>query len=329
MGKHFDDLVEFTRKHADEREVFPRGPLFEPYFGGISSVKKYLEDVLNRVSLFEFPLQAEDIFPRSGKDHTDYRDYIRNYFDMSAEYNSVFLTPFNLTAVEDKTSVVILDKRQDNKYIVTNCISAERPITGLPEKFTQAALGTLTLGRPNTDGLIPQEIIPVFSAAVYKGEIVLAPPQGLDDACAQDLSSATTSYIEEVIYIMDPSNFIIYKENTASRQYREKQEKRAQTGKKPVDIICKTVMRPHYICLSEEDTSAFLKHESKEPRPAHPVRGHWRNLMSEKWTKKKGQRIYIAQYFTGQGQVDAPGGWTYKVMVKESPDKIIPYDQVQ
>jgi hypothetical protein len=68
-----------------------------------------------------------------------------------------------------------------------------------------------------------------------------------------------------------------------------------------------------------------LQSSSKEPRAAHPVRGHLRHLLSEKWTHKKGQTIFIRQYFTGEGRIYGPNGWTYEVMVKESPKKLVPY----
>ena len=122
---------------------------------------------------------------------------------------------------------------------------------------------------------------------------------------------------------MDPANFILRKENRQSMLQRERQKKAKKKYKG--NPLKKTVMRPHYICLSEEDTRQFLKQESKTPLAAHPVRGHWRTLQSERFVNKQGERIYIKQYFTGDGKIEAEGGWQYQVMVKESPNRISLY----
>ena len=85
-------------------------------------------------------------------------------------------------------------------------------------------------------------------------------------------------------------------------------------------------MRPHYICLSERDTKGLL--QDNEHCPAHPVRGHWRTLMSEKFVNKQGQRIFIKQYFTGEGTIQSAGGWTYQVLVKDNFGELTPYNKI-
>ena len=53
--------------------------------------------------------------------------------------------------------------------------------------------------------------------------------------------------------------------------------------------------------------------------------GHWRTLMSSRYVNIQGQRIFVKQYFTGQGCIEGNGGWHYKIMIKESPTQIVPY----
>jgi len=124
-----------------------------------------------------------------------------------------------------------------------------------------------------------------------------------------------------VLDIMDPANFIFKKESNQARGYRQS----ILNGKKRV--LEKTVMRPHYICLDEEETRDFVSFVSREPKVAHPVRGYWKNLMSERFVNKRGQRIFVKQYFTGEGNIKGREGWNYEVMVKEDFDKLVLYFQ--
>jgi len=126
-------------------------------------------------------------------------------------------------------------------------------------------------------------------------------------------------FMHGVLYVMDADNFILRKENSQSRVFDNKKKSKGRDS-----LLRKTIMRPHYICLGEQETADFLKNTAKEPRPAHPVRGHWRRLTSEKFKNKQGQTIFIRQYFTGSGQIQSAGGWTYQVYVKPEFGKIEP-----
>ena len=110
-----------------------------------------------------------------------------------------------------------------------------------------------------------------------------------------------------------------------SRAQTKKEQRKGKPRKRTRRLPRKTIMRPHYIILSEGDTRTFLSEESKVPRAPHPVRGHWRNLRSPKYIRKQGQRIYIKQYFTGEGNNQGENGWHYQVMVKEGLDKVVAY----
>ena len=87
----------------------------------------------------------------------------------------------------------------------------------------------------------------------------------------------------------------------------------------------RTVMRPHCICLSENDLRDFLSAKSRHPIIAHPVRGHWRKLISERFVNKKGQLVFVKQHFRGCAAFDDIEGWRYNVMVKEGPERVREY----
>jgi len=300
MGRHFDTLVELIKVAPESsRWLYP---------------KEYYASLLAKTALFEFPMGAQEILPGTGKDQTQYNKYLGEYFDISHQYGKEFITPFDTTGIEDPDSVVILEPRSKG-FRATLCYDSS--------SLVLLATADVTIDRPDENGKILVTTVPLYSLSYLEG--VKLPNNTMCDnregvnCAAQDFTTATISFLEEVVYIMDPANFIIEKETTQSRKLRE----RGKQHNKPA----KTVMRPHYICLSEEDTRNFLRDTAKEPRPAHPVRGHWRSLLSPRYVNKQGQRIYIQQYFTGNGSIEGVGGWSYQVFVKEDPVTIHKYSR--
>jgi hypothetical protein len=305
MGKHFDTLVEATRTNI------PAGKSSEM----IKDYKSYLERIIEESALFELQIDPKDILNISGKKLDEYISYMRDYLDMSAKYGEHIITPFNITAIEDKISAVIMEKLGGNNYMFTICNRSETP------------------GFENTLNIVTgnAKIFPVknkmavsanaeFYIYIDEKDILFNSPLIRDEALL-DLGTAVNAYFQELVYIMDPENFIVQKESNQSRQIRERKEKNGGKRKK----LDKTIMRPHYICLSENDLRDFMRSESKEPRAAHPVRGHMRKLMSEKYVNKRGQRVYIKQYFTGEGSITGVNGWNYQVYVKEAPNILVQY----
>lgn len=313
MGKQFDSLVDLVRKSIDDDEQTEE-------FG---NVKNYLRNVLKRAAVFDFPIDADEIFPRSGKDMDDYMLYLADYFALSAQYDSFFLTPFPVTAVEDPTSVVIFDPIKDNKYFLISCRT---------QYSDGAKVSSLLVTHMVLDGIVKGDIMGfntlIYGADTDDGKRIKS---ALDydtkiqaEILQTDIRTAMLSYVEQIVYIMDPANFIIRAEHTPSvRQARKNQQKKRKRQKA---MIPKTIMRPHYVVLSQEDTVDFLKGKSKTPQAARPVRGHWKKLISERFTKKRGQTIPVRQYFKGVGEVEAVGGWVYQVMLKEDPVTLVPYD---
>jgi len=314
MGKHFDTLVEFTKRHIKKAEKSL----------GHYDVKQRLEEVINQATLFEIPFDSRDILPISEKNNKEYQEYLCDYFDMSKKYGSFFLTPFPVTAIEDNDGVVIFRKTGYDSYFVVSAHS-EMLHTDRPNNYDTLFCGNTRIQTPDRNKIaIAQFVQPHFGALAEKG--IRNPRVSIErkeffSAISHDLQRHAHSYIEENVYIMDPENFIIRKESNQSRRIKERK------GHKKNKKLEKTVMRPHYIILSEQDTGDLFRGQAKEPRPAHPVKAHWRTLLSQRYINKKGQKIFVPQYFTGNGKINGTGGWTYEVMIKKSPDKIVTYEQ--
>lgn len=308
MGQHFDCLVEVVRRHISPEETA----------SGMQKPLQYFTGLIQRAALFDFPLNAEEIFPKTGKDMPEYNRYLQDYFEMSAKYGKTLITPFRLTAIEDRDSVVVLDHLQGNDFRVTFGRKDILP-TFPPSELQALVCGDVTLPQPTEAGFVFGRTSVRYLINLIDGVRVAEDIPGLP--LKADIFSSAVSYVEQLVYIMDPANFIIRRESNYGRQMREKGKKKGHV------MLEKTTMRPHYVCLSEDETREFISGVAREPRPAHPVRGHWKTLMSERFVHKKGQKIHIKQYFTGQGNIEGRGGWHYQVMVKEAPDKLVPYDK--
>jgi len=302
MGKHFDSLIEVLKGDFIKNDE---------YFAG-HNVKSYMNKVIKQAALFEFPLCAEEIFPKSGKDDEGYGRYLDDYFDMSAKYGRHFITPFKLTAIEDSKSSISLENIGENRYIVTSCMKLEDGIKALTG-------GTLRIDR--NLGIFPtfveSEMYPVY----IKDNKRVSMPEAIipKREIGEELVSGAVAFIEQMIYIMDPENFIVQKESNQSIKASQK----IASNKKYDVYPRKTAIRPHYVCINEDELKKFLSRESKEPRPFHPVRGHWRKLISEYYVNKKGQTIFIEQHFSGKGYVDGKNGWHYQVLLKQNPVTLI------
>ncbi|MBW3023302.1 hypothetical protein KY308_04315 [Candidatus Woesearchaeota archaeon] len=321
MGQHFDTLVEVVKKCIGEKEAAP----------GMPNVKAYFSSLISRSALFEFPLDPKEIFPNSGKDHEEYSKYIMDYFHMSEEYGQFMITPFKLTAIEDPISAVFLDPKGPGNYRVT----LSKRDSEMERIFQNDFCASVVCGDVEVDisskmgHSILFNITPLFYVAVVGNErnrdgiLALADPLILE-CTLMDIKTATMSFIEENVYIMDPSNFIVEKRH---RQYEiEKERQERKNGKKcRKEFLQKTIVRPHYTCICEEEMDDFFKVRSPNPKPVKAVRAHWRTLISERFVNKRWQVIPIPQYCRGEGEISGQEGWKYQIWLKESPTKIRPY----
>jgi len=318
MGQHFDTLVEVVNKCMGGNEKAP----------GMPDVREYFRSLVRRFTLFEFPLDPKDIFPNSGKDKEEYGRYVWDYFSMSEQYDKFLITPFKFTAIEDPLSVVFLDPMAYGRYRVTFSRINHELMEGKNGLSADVVCGDVSVAkskdheRPIIMDIMPLYLVHVFEGKRNVGGVINPNNFLLHPAASLDLSTATNSFIEEVIYLMDPANFIVEKRHKQCELERERRERKK--GKGP-EILQKTIVRPHYICLSEDEMRDFFRERSKEARPVRPVAGHWKTLISERFVNKRGQRIFVAQYYRGEGIMEGAGGWRYQVWLKESPTKIRPY----
>ena len=308
MGKHFDTLVELVRNHVAEEENAYGIP-----------IRKELVRAINNAKLFEFPFASTSIRPKTGTDDIQgYNAYLDQYFNLSKQYGVKLILPFNLTAIEDNESVVIIENKKINKKLtdtfrvfVCGNYGDSSHIIGSNVKILDNFLEDIKL-----------DVQLFYHLGILNGKRmpgVLETGIGTRSAM-RDTAQAVTTCIEELIYIMDPSRFVLCRESNASIVQREKNEK-----KKKREILLKTVMRPHFIFLEADELKDFIHEQAKEPYPAHPVVGHWRTLTSERYKNMRNQTIFVRQHWQGEGYIIGVNGWNYQVYVKESPVRMVPY----
>jgi hypothetical protein len=339
MGIHLNKLIYFLKRHLDVEHEIPESHSDTRLYQ--MGLKGYLEDLVRRAALFEIPILAEHIQDETEKDDDEFDEYWKEYFQFSKKYGEFFITPFRLTAVEDSSSVVFLEKLKEGGFISTS--AAYRPNPGelelmcgyvLPHKleerhgfFFQAAslFHTIMDDKGNVRKIFDENpILTDIGRGImfrnkkkekYEGTI----------AAVRSVKDHTISCMAQVAYIMDPGNFIIRKQSTECLKHNQKKSKRKR------NMLKTTRLRPHYICLSTEDLRAFLKDNSSEPFPAHPVHGHRRYFKNLEVfiNKNPGDWIDIDQYLTGDGIVHRQG-WNYEVMIKETkPIKVVPYHKAK
>lgn len=320
MGKHFDTLVELLKQKIQQEKVSKSLP----------DVRRYLTGLVERAALFEFPSTSLEIPSLVGKEGEEYVLYIDDYLEISEQHGHFLATPFDLTAIEDPESVVFLDNKQGNEYRVTICSNVQQQEHGSLDDVV-VVIGDVKIHGVDSDFGFPMDVKPLYVAVWNNGKKVkghLSVYGGIY-LIGCGLVDSTLAYIQELVYIMDPENFIICRESRQGINLRKKQSERP--GNKPRKLE-KTVIRPHYICVSEPDMHSFLQGESTKPqgestkpREFHAVRAYWKTFRSDRYVHKQGQRIFVQQYYRGEGRIEGRDGMIYQVMIKESPTTIVPH----
>ena len=285
MGKHFDNLVDIVKKE------------------GMEDIKMLIKNA----KLFEFPFPSNTVRKMAEMSIPDFVSYMNDYFEASAQSGIHMFMPFKTMAIEDKESVVILRNIKDSRYefLSTNKGAGDTP--------------SITKGEIKMDSSMNPagEIYLDATIREYITEDSIPNIKDFYDAVTSDAGQAVVSFINELVYIMDPSRFILSKESNASIKQRQKKK-----DAKPR----KTVMRPHFIFVEKEDMKRFLSEESKEPFTAHPVAGHWRKLKSDRYVNMKDQAVLVRQYWKGEGSIIGRNGWNYQVYLKTgNPLKLTKY----
>lgn len=283
----------------------------------IPRIKEYVSGLIQKAALFEFSLPSNQLLPQSGKDKAEYDKYVDDYFDFSAKFGKFLAFPFEITAVEDFDSFVIMEHLGSDKYRVLSA-SANNDSPG--HDFESIELGEVNIynnqGEAMGDNGIPMLTQPLYAKIFCNGES--SPNNPLDDNRSRyyvsvDLVSAATTYIEEVIYMMDPENFIICKKNGNGDGRQE--------GNK---TLRKTSERPVFFALGQDRTKRFLEDRSIDPQEVEPVSGYWDVLISEKYDRNS-QVIYVNQHYKGNGSIEGKDGNRYQVWVKKDPVTIEPF----
>lgn len=295
MGSSFDGLVDLVKSQVLTGSAISS-----------QSLQEYLEDAVRRANLFELPVKSEDLFPRSGRDLEEYSKHICDYLDMSREYGKDLLGPFPVTAVETKGYVIIYDSRSEpakmTQYVHEGLVCLICADVRLEKK------GEMEIG------VTPHDVYFGLFDEYGPRQMEFRPP------LRRLATEPAVAVAEQIAYIMDPENFIIRCETSQSRK-QDRREERRRTARK---TYRKTVMRPTYVCLEREGMRDLAHSVSSASRTPQWVRGSWRTLQSPRWKNKRGQRIYVAQYFRGDPEISI-GGKTYRVMLKEAPDRVVPF----
>ena len=116
-GQHYNTLVHILNKgyiKGGEKA------------GGLSNVGEYLHKIVEKCFLITLPIESEGIFSITDKSKNEFLDDVLDFFDLSEEYGELILTPFPITAIEDKESLVILDKNHNGNCIVTMCYNLKQ-----------------------------------------------------------------------------------------------------------------------------------------------------------------------------------------------------------
>jgi len=316
MGKHFDDTVELVRKHLGEDDMTLGRP-YTPH----ANTRAYLAHVLEQAALFEFPLKSNGISAALGKEGKSYWRYIDDFLDLSVQHRQTLLMPYPITAIEDPESVVIMDPAADGSF---------RMVTGESDGVSTYLSCTRIKYLDARGECVAMEVEPLYDRALnnkgviqpfFYGKIGGVPAR---HAYARD---AAVSFIEELTYIMDPDNFIIKREGPQAR--RPPQPGRRHKNGRP--DIRKTSIRPHYLIADAARAKDIMAHgceDGESTRIAHFVRGHTRRLLSEKWTNKRGQIVFVRQHCRGLG-VTEHDGHRYEVIVKTGPDSLVPFSRLE
>lgn len=305
MGSHFDTLVSVTR-------LLP-----------LSSERDALERRIRDAALFEFPIASTEVRPQTGLEKEEFGRLMHEYWTRSQHYGNL-MTPFPVTAIEDLDSIVIMEQIVGNEYRVTDAKTID--IGGPTEFVSQGRITIESLGAQ-----MRYESHCEFTVGAREGKLLpLRPSKELFDGLAHDLATAARTYLEELVYIMDPRNFIVEMKPPEAQRHEEQIAKLRAAGqrvklRKREGQLRKTVVRPRYIALAQEDLLEFY-HRREGPRAVHPVRGYWRWLRDERYTHARDTWSYTRQHFRGEGTFTGRGRVQYRVWVKDGPGQIRPHD---
>lgn len=328
MGKHFDSLVDLVRKESKQIERIENRI---PEMAGKPSLVEILRDFMKKGALFDFDLpQLPNYLPMPENEKRSSKEYMADFFAVCKEHGSLVKTPFPVTFIEDYRGVACLSDLGGDKYLLFTYVDVNEAPKNDEKDLSEVSgiMGAAYAPATRDKDIEGWQFTPILGAHISKtGRFYSALPKQ-EDALRSDLWETFVGYLWETAYIMDPSNFIIERESSQSRKMREEARTAKKKKKRVLDgMLKKTVLRPHYVAASEEDTKQFFREQSDEPRAPHPVRGHFRTYKSDRYKLMRGKTRYIPQYFTGKGKFTGQNGFHYEVLLKKDFDKLVPYSK--
>lgn len=293
MGLHFDTLIDMVENHI--REEDSSNDVYDTK-NRIPNIKEHLIDLVSRTTLLEFPLNAEQLLPRSGLTKKAHNQRMLDYFTFSEKLGCYFYLPFEVTAVEDDDSVVIVEHLEDIIFRVTSCRADKID----KHEIITFELGTVDFQKPvQMPMYFP--VLPLYVAMIEDG--IRKPGDFFDSRIrkysAKDLMTSAVSYVEQIVYTMEPENLLF-----------EKKKKCAQKNG-----WAKTDRRINYLCMSQKDAFELLG-QNKEMIYIEE-KGPDRYLYN--------QRELMTKIINDNAAVITPDNWQLTLMVKEKPGIIIPY----
>ena len=322
MGKYFDGLVELVKGLRKEDIKFEK--LANGY-----SLDSYLEKIVKKSALFEISLSAKEIYEKTGKTEEEYLNYLLNYSKLSQRYDQHLVKPFPLTAIEDKEFVTVMDNLSGSEYLLTTSFVDK---VALPKSNTliNASIVLCTNLKFSDEFIVGNN----FSITLGDGFVVSFSDEtgvvGFKShynlpAVKDSIISSLSNYINQLVYITHPKSFIIKKESNDSIVQNEKEENKQIK----LPFLRKTINRPIYVCLTENETTDLFRKEKidQTAKIPHLVRGHWRILTDKRFVNfEEGDEIFVRQYCTGKGEMEGNGKCWYRIMVKEDFNKLVPYE---
>jgi len=263
----------------------------------------YLYRLCQDAKIFDFPATSHKILPK--KINKKDLDFIKEYF----------ILPFPVVAVEDTASCTILaDLKKDQvgpfeDRVFLDCVPSGIPYTEFREEEQEHLKMNELLGFNLKDDQLfisggkyrfiamdesryLSNVQLQFMILASKDKIYLSPEQlkpMIDDSTRKAAAMNAKTALEEIMYFNDPKHFIL---ESAPVKQRSKEKKLARSHERPKYFL----LTPQVIREKLSLPDPVSKHKSPA---AHERRRHIRTLKSERFTKKRGQKIFIPATWVG------------------------------
>lgn len=278
-------------------------------------VERHLPDavpLLKLAHIFEFPGVPHETLPKSYDEETLHL------------LSETFFLPFNVVAVEDPASCVLLfDRTKDQQGIseqrfFAECLPLDREhlskchegidALGSDNRFLQEGLLQIAFGRISRfqidgksgpplviDGQLDRILLcDKRGVRLTETELMQRHPAIAERVTRSVLRNVMTAF-EELFYFNVPSRFVV--EKTVVKQ----------RPPNPNTVIPRSETRPHFILLTPDQIRDTLSREDvgqdpgtvrKSPKPHHRRR-HYRRLKSDRYKEARGKTVCVPAVWVG------------------------------